>query len=485
MNNSLSLLGGIAAVVLLLVVGVAIYVWATIPPEPDPDSLPSRVAEPPSAAYRDAVEEGRSIARSLLAEEKLPGLSLAVAVEGEVVWAEGFGWADLENQTPVTPATLFRIGGVSKILTAAAVGLLSERARLDLDAPVQRYVPSFPEKEWPISTRQLMAHTAGIRHHRGEEEIFRKASCADDAERLAIFAGDPLRFRPGTEYFYSTYGWVLVGAVVASAANEPYLDFMQREILTPLGMESTLPDIAGQTEPGSAHFYFPRMMLDPRYGLEDAPTVDLSCILPAGGFLSTPSDLVRFGSAMMGDALLDPATVEELQTPVRLASGESAGQALGWVVRRVPMGADGTPTPIVGQGLGDAVRRVPLSATTVGGHVSGGTTSLMTVPEHRIAIAVATNVSGAENVSLLSARLADAFIRQLLSISNHRQSPAVTGDAASMSRDPLGGVIIAAPREPHPTGRFGTSTPDQESIQCPPVLTCPSSASWTPSTSRS
>ena len=96
------------------------------------------------------------------------------------------------------------------------------------------------------------------------------------------------------------------------------------------------------------------MMLDPRYGLQDAPTVDLSCILPAGGFLSTPSDLVRFGSAMMGDALLDPATVEELQTPVRLASGESTGQALGWIVRRIPMGADGAPTRIVGQGLGDA-----------------------------------------------------------------------------------------------------------------------------------
>jgi CubicO group peptidase (beta-lactamase class C family) len=385
----------------------------TIPPAPDPDALPSRVLEPPSAAYRDAVEEGRSIARSLVAEEKLPGLSLAVAVDGEIVWAEGFRWADLENQTPVTPATLFHIGGVSKTLTAAAVGLLSDRGRLDLDAPVQRYVPSFPEKEWPISTRQLMAHTAGIRPHRGEGGIFRGASCADDAERLAIFAGDPLRSRPGTEYHYSTYGWALVGAVVAAAANEPYLSFMQREILAPLGMESTVPDIAGQTETGSAHFYYPRLMLDPRYGLHDAPTLDLSCHLPAVGFLSTPSDLVRFGSAMMGDALLHPATREELQTPVRLESGEFTGQALGWTVRSVPMGSDGAPTRIVGQGLGEAVLWRPLSVTTVGGQVAGGTTSLMTVPEHRIAIAVATNVSGAENVSLLSARLADAFVRLL------------------------------------------------------------------------
>jgi CubicO group peptidase (beta-lactamase class C family) len=357
------------------------------------------------------VEEGRSIARALAAEEKLPGLSLAVAVEGEIVWAEGFGWADLASRTPVTPATLFRVGGVSEALTAAAVGLLSERGRVDLDAPVQRYVPSFPEKEWPISLRQLMAHTSGLRHHFGEEETIPESGCANDAERLAIFADDPLRYRPGTKYRYSTHGWVLVGAVVAAAANEPYLAFVQREILTPLGMNSTVPDIVGQTEPGTAHFYYPRLMLNPRWGLQELPTEDLFCILPAGGFLSTPTDLVRFGSAMMSDVLLDPATVEELRTPMRLTSGESTGRAIGWEVQSVPIGADGTSTRIVGQGLGAPVKRSLLSATTVGVHASGGTATLLTVPEHRIAIAVTTNVSGAENVPLLAARIAEVFVR--------------------------------------------------------------------------
>ena len=135
--------------------------------------------------------------------------------------------------------------------------------------------------------------------------------------------------------------------------------------------------------------------------------------MPAGGFLSTPSDLVRFGSVMMGDALLDPATVEKLQTPVRLTSGDFTGEALGWTVGSVPMGADETLTRIAGQGLADSVVRRPPSVTIIGGQVSGGTVSLVTVPEHRIAIAVATNVSGSENVSLLSARLADTFVRLL------------------------------------------------------------------------
>jgi len=403
----------IIVVTVAAAVAVAIWIVGTIPPAPNPDTLPSRAIDAPSSAWRDAVDEGRSIARAVVAEEKLPGLSLAVAVDGEIVWAEGFRWADMETRTPVTPATLFRIGGVTTGLTAAAVGLLAERGHLDLDAPVQRYLPDFPEKEWPITTRTLMAHTAGMRPHPGEGEGLRGTSCAGDAARLAVFAGDPLRFRPGTEIRYSGYGWVLVGAIVAAAAGEPYLDFVQREILEPLGMESTMPDTGGKIRPGSAHFYYPRMMLDPRYGVHDAASVDLSCILPAGGFLSTPSDLVRFGSAMMGDALLDPTTVEEIETPVRFGSGETTGQALGWSVETTPMGTDGAPTRVLGLGLGDTVRRRPLSAVAVGGHPFGGTTSLLIVPDHRVAVAVASNVSGAENVSLLAVLLADTFVRSL------------------------------------------------------------------------
>jgi len=160
---------------------------APIQPAPDPAGLPSRVIEPPSAACREGWRRGDPSPDSLVAEERLPGLSLAVAVDGEIVRAEGFNWADMENQDPVTPATLFRIGGVSKVLTVAAVGLLSGRGRLDLNAPVQRYVPGFPGKEGPISTRRLMTHTAGIRHHRGDGESFRNDRCANDTDRLAVF----------------------------------------------------------------------------------------------------------------------------------------------------------------------------------------------------------------------------------------------------------------------------------------------------------
>src|SRR4029078_10158782 len=92
-----------------------------------------------------------------------------VATSGEIVWAEGFGWADLEKRVPVSPHMRFRIGTASTALTSAAVGLLLETDRLKLDEKIQTYVPDFPEKQWPVTLRQLMGHVAGVRSDGGDE----------------------------------------------------------------------------------------------------------------------------------------------------------------------------------------------------------------------------------------------------------------------------------------------------------------------------
>lgn len=399
-----------AGAVLLLVSGIVVWIWVTMPPTPHPDSLPSQALAPPPADYAVAIEEGRGIARAIVAEEKLPGLSLAVAIDGELIWAEGINWADLESKVPVTPATRFRIGGISTAITAAAAGLLSERGLLDFDAPVQEYLPEFPEKQWPVSTRQLMAHMAGFRDFGGEGGSFPGTDCADDFVRLSVFADDRLGFRPGTRVAYSTYGWVLVGAVIAAVADRPYHDFVRSEILEPLGMQSTAPELSGEPASDVARFYYPRFVLNPRYGLQDAPATELLCVLPAAGFLSTPSDLVRFGSAMMGDLLLEPAMLEELQTPVPLRSGDVTSRALGWSVRDLPVGAEGMPVRVVAQGLGPSVLRRPLSVVTTSGHVPGETAALVLVPGYGIAIAIVTNVSGSNRVSLLAERLIGIFV---------------------------------------------------------------------------
>src|SRR6267378_3950851 len=135
------------------------------------------------------------------------------------MYSEGFGYADLEERVPVWPTTKFRIGSISKPLTATALVQLVEAGKLDLDAPVQKYVPSFPEKGAVITTRMLAGHLAGIRHYQGDEFNIQK-HYANVLDGVKIFENDPLVSPPGTKFNYSSYGYNLLSAVVESAASE-------------------------------------------------------------------------------------------------------------------------------------------------------------------------------------------------------------------------------------------------------------------------
>src|SRR5690606_34055138 len=207
-----------------------------------------------ASRWADAIAQGRATVAAVMAEHGIPGLSVAVLVDGAVVWSEGFGYANIEHRVPVTPLTRLRIGSVSKPVTAAALGKLVEQGRLDLDAPVQRYVPSFPEKRWPITTRQLAGHLAGIRHYRGDEFLSRDRY-ETVLDGLAIFQDDSLLFEPGTRYSYSSYGWNLISAVIEGAAGEPFLAYMQREVFDPLGLRSIVAEHTDSIIAHRASFY--------------------------------------------------------------------------------------------------------------------------------------------------------------------------------------------------------------------------------------
>jgi serine beta-lactamase-like protein LACTB len=329
------------------------------------ERVPASVAD----AQAPAVDSARAHIREWLAKDNLAGASVAVGIDGKIVWAEGFGWADLEQHVPVTPLTRFRIGSVSKPLTSVAVGLLYERGRIDLDAPVQKYVPSFPKKRWPISTRQLMGHVAGIRHYRGDEFLGSK-HYDNILDGLGIFEHDSLLFRPGTKYSYSTYGWNLVSAVVESAAGEPFLDFMRREVFAPLGLRHTVPEFMVSIIPDRVRYY----EHDKEGRLVNAPYVDNSYKWAGGGFVSTPSDLVRFGFGMLDGEVLQRKTIDMLWTPLTLESGKSTGYALGWGVDTV-----------------DGHRVI-----SHGGGSVGGTTAFMILPDQHMVVAVTTNLTDAE-----------------------------------------------------------------------------------------
>ena len=155
----------VAAIGMLLaaILGLWAYKSVTAPIlHPDPQHVRSVTHSDPSRKWTDVVDRGRQIMRAGLIQQNLPGLSVAVGVDGDIVWAEGFGWANLENQVPVTPDTGFRVADASKALTSAAVGLLLEKNRLHLDDQIQVHVPEFPKKPWPVTLRQLMAQVGGV-----------------------------------------------------------------------------------------------------------------------------------------------------------------------------------------------------------------------------------------------------------------------------------------------------------------------------------
>ena len=144
-----------------------------------------------------------------LEKEGIPGLSIALSYQGRQ-WSAGFGLADVEQHVPVTPETVFRFASISKPITAVAVMKLVESGQIDLDAPVNRYLPHYPRKRWPVTCKNLLTHQAGIRHYRGHElESTRHYTALPDT--LAIFQNDPLEFEPASKYLYSTYGFNLLG----------------------------------------------------------------------------------------------------------------------------------------------------------------------------------------------------------------------------------------------------------------------------------
>lgn len=304
----------------------------------------------------------------------IPAVSVAVWAGGENAWTSAWGFADVENFTPATPATLFRIGSVSKPFTAVAALQLAEEGKLELEAEIQRYVPGFPHKKWPVTLRRLLCHQAGIRNY-GANEFDSTRHYASLKDALQIFARDPLIAEPGTRYAYTTYGFNLAGAAVEAAAGVPFAELVRRRILEPAGAARMQPDDVYRIIPYRAHGYRAR----PDGALENCALADTSNKLPGGGWLATAADLAQFGRAIVEGKLLKSETVEAMWTPQKLAGGEPTGYGLGW-------------------GL---YRQESLLVAEHSGTQQGIKSHLVIVPEKKLVVAVLTNLeeSGAPEIA--------------------------------------------------------------------------------------
>ena len=312
-------------------------------------------------------------AHGILARDtaKAPGLAAAIAIDGKIVWSDAVGYAEIEAKTPVTTTTRFRIGSVSKPLTAAGLMLMVERGQLDLDAPVQKYVPDFPVKpEGAITTRLAAGHLAGIRHYRGDETRLNRPF-ASIRDGLKIFENDPLLSAPGTKFSYSTYSWSLVSAVMESASGREFLEFMDAEVFKPLKMDHTRADRAGVEDAERTHFY--KKQTDGK--IVGAEPINSSYKWAGGGFLSTAEDLARFGSALLEPGFLSDDSRQLLFTSQHTLDGKPTGNGIGWFVRKDKNGR-------------------PFYYHT--GGQQGATTSIYLQPDRRLVVVLLCNLSEAD-----------------------------------------------------------------------------------------
>jgi CubicO group peptidase (beta-lactamase class C family) len=310
-----------------------------------------------------------------------PGMSVAVVINDRIAWSEGFGLADVENEVPARPNTVYRIASISKPIAAAAVLQLVERGRVTLDDPIQKYVAAFPTKgEQTVTVRHLMTHTSGIRHYR-EGEMESRDSYQTVAEALRIFKDDPLLFTPGTRYSYSTYAYNLLAGVVETASGLSFEEYLKAHVWAPAGMTATYFDHVDALIPRRAEQYV-------RAGgsWRNAPYADLSNKWAGGGILSTAEDLARFHIALDEGKLLKAATLEEMYKPYRLMDGSHSVYGLGWNVSKDERG------------------RTWIAHS---GGATGGTTYLLRDPSRKLAVAILCNVQNAPGLRALAIRLAD------------------------------------------------------------------------------
>ncbi len=360
-------------------------------------STPNARAQEGAAAARRADE----IAQALRAAFPTPALSIAIARRAGLVWAKAYGKADLELDVPATPQHSFKLGSVSKIVTATAAARLAVRGALDLDAPISTWLRDLPEPHRATTLRMLLTHRGGVRHYNARDTsavapggIADFRTYATNAAILGLFINDPLVAEPGTKSIYSTYGYTLASLAIEAATATPFLDLVAQEIAAPFGLDSLRADDPISLRPGRVSGYGPAGQYTGMYPLARDGWVNVRQVNPAykwagGGFIATPSDIARFGAAHL-DPQHVPADMQRLLFTVLVeASDNSPPLGLGW---RVDQDAKG--------------RRRWHHA----GNQEGGRASLVVYPDLDLSIALATNVAGTPgNVLGPSSELADAF----------------------------------------------------------------------------
>ncbi|EGG23302.1 beta-lactamase family protein [Cavenderia fasciculata] len=402
----------------------------------------------PGASTTLNAEEQRDIASrevvSWMSQQLIPGVSVCAMVRGDTVFKAGFGYADVENAIPVTPDTKMRIASISKALTSAAVGLLIEDGKLDVDATVQTYVPEFPINpaypETAPTVRQVASHIGGIRHYRrgATTEIFSVQQYVSDAVRdnpdklpppLAIFVSDPWidadKSAPGQTYNYSTFGYTLIGTIIERAAKTDFISFMKNRVFQRCGMYDTYADQHNTIISNRSRQYaltggkntnnrYSSTGVSVNPQLVNAELANNSYKYAGGGILSTSQDICRFGTYIISGQLLKRSTLDIIFHTQQTNNGKPTDYAIGWSVKpnhqiknRQIVGdinpIDNTSTRRVTDTLDNKI----IYHT---GAAVGGSSIIVVVPKYGVVVCVLANLEGVKGIIEFGTKLANIFV---------------------------------------------------------------------------
>ncbi|HWA58081.1 MAG TPA: serine hydrolase domain-containing protein [Gemmatimonadales bacterium] len=318
-------------------------------------------------------------------EQRLPAISVAIGVRGELALVRAQGLAQIENRVRATPATRFRSASTLKPLTATLILQLAVRHQLTLSADFHRYCPAFPDQRYSITIEQLLLHQGGVRGS-DAADIFVRDHYSSVSQALGRFAGDSLRFPPGTGQLYSNYGYVLLACAIEGITGLPYDRALRESLLIPLAMTRTAPVDMYRVQANRASSYLLRtaentktwegvwtsahLAASPLDTAFPADPIDPSFAIGAGNYLSTPSDMVRFVLALDTGRLLPPA-MRDLETIPQPAPPGTTSRPIGWAVSSYDS----------------------ITVSQVFGSDWNGSFALVWDPTYHLAIAIASNLN--------------------------------------------------------------------------------------------
>lgn len=334
--------------------------------------------------FKTEIDRAKSLVLDTIRTKDIPGLSISVAKNDMIIWAEGFGFSDLENKVPVKINSKFRIGSVSKTLTAMAIGKLLDSKQLNLSDDIHKYVPYFPQKQHKITITQLASHTSGIRdYNHGKNEYLNTKNYNSIKESISVFQDDPLLFEPGTNYSYSSYNYTLLSAVIEGAASQNFIDYVQTNVITPLHLANTTPDYFYNIIENRSRFY------DKYEGvLINSPAVDNSNKWAGGGYLASSLDLIKMCQGLLKNSLISDTSKKVLWTPAILKNGEKTNYGIGWRIEK------------------DKKNRTFMHH---GGSAVGGRSFLLVYPEKQLVIAITSNLSDSFNQDFIM-KISEIFL---------------------------------------------------------------------------